>query len=256
MISQKKRKATIKSIMVLVILSSISLLLTGCVTEEETVGNLELIGYDHEESYITGNFSSEITFYVSNTGDEPVESSSADIQVTNQNESVIYDEILQISESIEPGENKTVSTIVIYDKESTELNLDLSIKWNDKVNSYSETLYLEDITSDVELLNISHEEQLISEDLFTSTVIFNLTNTGKEPAHNVILDVKAADQDNNTEYDNQTAIADSLSYMENLSEEIMIDYNLIDEYLLLDITIIWDEGKREYEELINLEIID
>ena len=84
MISKKMRKATIKSIMILVLLS-ISLLLTGCVTEEETVGNLELIGYDHEESYITGNFSSEITFYVSNTGNEPVKSSSIDIQITNQN---------------------------------------------------------------------------------------------------------------------------------------------------------------------------
>ncbi len=212
------------------------------------------MGYDHEESYITGNLSSEITFYVSNTGEQPIDNSMLDVQVKNQNGTVIYDERLKISETIGVGENKTVSTIVIYDKNSMELNINLNIIWNDKVNSYSETLYLEDITSDVELRSISHEEHLISENLFTSTVTFNATNTGQEPAHNVILDVKAIDQDNNVKYDNETIIADSLGYMENASEEIMINYNLIDDYLLLEITINWNEGKREYDELINLEI--
>ncbi len=255
MINQKKKKLIINSVLVSILLG-ICLLLTGCVTEERTEGNLELIGYDHEESYMTGNFSSEIMFYVSNTGNQAVESSTLDVQIKSVNETVIYDEKLQISESIDVGENKTVSTTVVYNKNNTELNLNLNVTWNDKVNTYSETLFLEDIRSDVKLINISHEEHLISEDLFTSTVTFNLTNTGQEPAHNVILDVKAADQDNNTEYDNETTIADSLGYMQNTSEEIMIDYNLIDDYLLLDITIIWDEGKREYEELINLEIIE
>ena len=255
MINRKKKKVIINSVLVS-LLVSICLLLTGCVTEEQTEGNLELIGYDHDESYITGNFSSEIMFYVSNTGDQTIESSTLNIQINNQNGTVIYDEKLQISESIDVGENKTVSTTVVYNKNNTELNLNLNVTWDDKVNSYSETLFLEDISSDVELINISHEEQLISEDLFTSTVTFNLTNTGQEPAHNVILDVKAADQDNNTEYNNETTISDSLGHLENTTEEIMIDYNLIDDYLLVDITIIWDEGKREYEELINLEIIE
>jgi len=255
MINRKKKKVIINSVLVS-LLVSICLLLTGCVTEEQTEGNLELIGYDHEESYITGNFSSEIMFYVSNTGNQTIESSTLNIQINNQNGTVIYDEKLQISESIDVGENKTVSTTVVYNKNNTELNLNLNVTWDDKVNSYSETLFLEDISSDVELINISHEEQLISEDLFTSTVTFNLTNTGQEPAHNVILDVKAADQDNNTEYNNETTISDSLGHLENTTEEIMIDYNLIDDYLLVDITIIWDEGKREYEELINLEIIE
>ncbi|HMA84012.1 MAG TPA: hypothetical protein VKP59_07280 [Candidatus Thermoplasmatota archaeon] len=255
MINRKKKKVIINSVLVS-LLVSICLLLTGCVTEEQTEGNLELIGYDHDESYITGNFSSEIMFYVSNTGNQTIESSTLNIQINNQNGTVIYDEKLQISESIDVGENKTVSTTVVYNKNNTELNLNLNVTWDDKVNSYSETLFLEDISSDVELINISHEEQLISEDLFTSTVTFNLTNTGQEPAHNVILDVKAADQDNNTEYNNETTISDSLGHLENTTEEIMIDYNLIDDYLLVDITIIWDEGKREYEELINLEIIE
>lgn len=249
------KKKILFTILISIIITGFLTLFSGCL-EEGGTKNIELSTYIHNESYVNGDFISQITFIITNEGNNPTDNTTLKINVFDQDGEELYDKNIIISDTLSPGENISKVAFVNYGKNDTSLNFTVDILWDDQENQYSESIMLDDISSNVKLVNISHKDRFLTDDFYVNAITFNLKNTGQQPAHNISLFVKALDQDNNTEYENETAVAESLMHNENTTESITVDSNIVDELLSLNIEVKWDEGKNEYYEVINFDIID
>jgi hypothetical protein len=249
-------KSKIKVFLVFILLGFFSII-CGCIGDNQVnAAEIKLENFSHNESYSAfDEFISEITFFVNNSGEKPVNYVKLIVEVNDQDENELCDKEIYISDYLSSGENASEKAIVYYEKNDTSLYFNVTVEWEGGSNQYSDSFILEDITANVELINFTHIEHIEFEEFLVSTVTFTLENTGQETANNVDLYVKASNQDNNIQYEDEISVVGELEYGENVKKEIPIDYDIIDQFLNLDIIIKWDNDQNQYFESIFLSIV-
>jgi hypothetical protein len=254
-----KKKSIISKIKIWLVITILGFftILSGCVEDNQaSAAEIKLETFSHDESYSAfDDFISEISFFVTNSGEKPVNYVKLIVEVNDQDEDELYYKEIYISDYLTPGENASEKAIVNYEKNDTILYFNVTVEWEGESNQYSDSFILEDITANVELINFTHNEHIEFEEFLVSTVTFTLENTGQEPANNVDLYVKALDQDNNIQYEDEISVVGELEYKENITKEITIDYDIIDQFLNLDIIVKWENDQNQYFESVLLTIV-
>jgi len=190
---------------------------------------------------------SHVNLTLRNTGNTVAEDVKANIVVHNENNIEQYNQEDNVSIQLIPGEFASYEIDIHYDPLDTQLDLNITIKWNTGENNYSRSFSPEIIEqANVQLENMTHFERYQLLVGHISTVDFILQNRGNEIAENVTIEVIAQDQSGNIQYTKESNVIMALLPGAIVVHEISIPYDLDDKILDLTITVKWPGGDNQY----------
>lgn len=240
----------------IIIILSMLMTITGCITLDYQQASLVLTNYTHEESLEHGNQSiSGVSFIISNEGVDTAEDIQLNIIAYDQDQNIQYENIITDVDPLEPDKNTTEAISIPYDEQDIFLKINLSIIWDDQLIEEKITYAVENFSADVQLINFSHDESITIDELLVSTLNFTVENLGEVTARNVTLDVEVYDQLGNIQYDDEQLLAVALLYEQQISKEIIVNYELGDISLDVQFTIRWNGGIRQYSRVAELTLI-
>ncbi len=254
---EKNHRNQIFSFVLLPILVTASIAISGCVTTAQTA-DVVLTNMTHQETPdALHEYKSMITFSVQNIGDAAAKDVTLVVRVYDNNEDEQYNTTDLISSQLDSLSVISHSIFIYYDTDDVSFDLNITVRWSTGEHSYTQSFIPQPNNyANVQLDYFTHHELAIEPNLQISQVILTFRNTGDIPAENVSVTMHVLDQDN-TEHLSQTDnITSRLPPGAIITHEVNISYDQDDIILDLNISIQWSTGRNVYSKSFVPQIIE